>query len=164
MVLRYQPLYPSWAARVCSTAPRLFRQIAWINSSHEKLLAISFQIYLYFSHRTTNDSEVTNFATFGADTFPSRGKRPLVCVVDYDEGKARLAEWFLSFQLRTGFCVGFGFPFPFLWCTSPKCLSPDWRATWGLRALTDASFVSRFLEWDPISSIGFATVVCEEFQ
>ena len=35
---------------------------------------------------------------------------------------------FLSSQLRIGFRVGFGFPF--LWCTSPKCLSSDWPATW----------------------------------
>ena len=44
-----------------------------LDRSHELTApTISFRIYLHFSHRTTNDRGVTNFATFGADSFPSR--------------------------------------------------------------------------------------------
>ena len=134
--------------------------------SHELTApTISFRIYLHFSHRTANDREVTNFATFGADSFPSWGKRLLVYAVAYEECKAQLADCFWgSCHLNNELVSALDLAFPSFDVPHPNAFHLTGLPLEVLRALADASSVSQFWEGDPISSIGFATVICEEFQ
>ena len=85
---------------------------------------------------------------FGADSFPSRGKRLLVCAVDYDEGKVRLADCFWG-SCHPNYELVSTLDLVFL--SSSDVLHSHACHLTGLpleilRALTDASFVSQFGE------------------